>query len=112
MADELSDGTEARQALVVFKDWKRPVQFASGRSEGNDTAAVIQAIKATFPEITKDAECRLQVKSEEWGGEYLDLPEHAPIPDRSTLKVIILEAEHSQVRLYMYLRHTYDTSLA
>ena len=75
------------EALVSFKNWKRPVRL-SGRPA--ERIGDMQTIRSAFPEV-EEKEVNLQIKSEAWGGEYIDVGVDMPIPDRSSLRLLALE---------------------
>ena len=94
MAEGGQSSTESSwEALVSFEDWKRPVTFSGCHS---DTSHVVKIIKQAFPEIPEGQVCRLQIKSQMWGGQYVDLPEGTMIPDRSNVRVILVELDGSR----------------
>ena len=81
---------EIKTALVCLGDRKREVAFASkgGRE------ALIRAVREVFNDVLSDdddsdEQLLLQIKNEEWNGEFVDLV--SEVPDRSVLKVVVVK---------------------
>lgn len=73
-----------KSVLLCFGEHKRPVTFSSDPSfeRKNLEEAIINNVI--------EGSC-LQTKSEGWGGEFVDLPDDAQLPDGSVVRAIILE---------------------
>ena len=75
MANKL-DVSASKTVLVSFCDRKRPVTFTSGNKE---TSSLICAFKETFADVLGEEsentspDVLLQVKDEDWEGEYVDI---------------------------------------
>ena len=64
----------------------RHVSFSTAESV-TDTEALMQAIRTTFKDnLQSGQEFSLQLKSEEWGGEFIDLQGTQEIADRSVVR--------------------------
>ena len=64
----------------------RYVSFSTAESV-TDTEALMQAIRTTFKDnLQSGQEFSLQLKSEEWGGEFIDLEGTQEIADRSVVR--------------------------
>ena len=86
-----------RDVLVSFREWKRPVTFYPSRS-GEDRKFVLEEIKRTFADVADDSvfrDCLLQVRSGDWGGEFVDVQEDASISDRAVLRIVSIESSSS-----------------
>ena len=76
---------DEKQVLVGYFDHNRIVRFAT-RDQ------LVPSIKATFNEVIPPNEIPnicIQIKSEDWGGIFIDLAPEDDVPDRSVLRVII-----------------------
>ena len=88
-----------KTVLVRFCERSRPITFTSGGSDSeSDSDLVLKQFLRTFDDqITKSAAQRnelfLQIKEEEWGGEFVDVSREQVIPDRSVLKVLVEKSE-------------------
>ena len=76
--------------LVSFKGRKRTVRFIS--TGQGDSDAILKVFFETFRDQLKSAAVAkpgffLQVKDEEWGGEFVDVDPTQEVPDRSILQV-------------------------
>ena len=67
--------------LACFGDSKRVVACCSYDVE--------TAVKQVFGDLLSGREFFLQLKSEEWGGVFIDVMESENIPDKSLLKVTL-----------------------
>ncbi len=73
--------------LVNMGDNKRIVPFLAS-SRGDDAEALSVAIQATFSDVLLPGQTFfLQLKSEEWGGAFIDLLQ-GEIPDKSVIKAV------------------------
>ena len=74
----------AIQVLVRIGPHSRVVRIESRRE-------LVPTIRRSFADVPRVANaCKLlvQIKDEDWGGEFVDLKEDQVIPDRSVLNVI------------------------
>lgn len=90
--------------LVCLGKRKWEVAFID---DGEGLNTLLDAIRETFSDVFGDEQLLLQVKNEEWSGEFVDVT--GDVPDKSVLKVILLSdcltksgtlhiAGHSRVR--------------
>lgn len=77
MADE-------KQALVQYAVYSRVIRFTDGR-----LPAISAAILRTFSDIQPPVpdQMNIQMKREEWGGEFVDVGDDEVVTNRSVLKV-------------------------
>ena len=68
--------------LVSVGENRRPVAFIGGVNE------LKKAVQKKFRDCLKSDEIIVQIKSEDWDGEFIDVKENDDIPDRSVVKVI------------------------
>ena len=80
-----------KQVIVSMGDNKRVVSFSNtATSAVSDAKALTQAIRASFKDILQPGqEFFLQLKSEEWGGVFLDLLGSEEIANRSVVKAVL-----------------------
>ena len=82
-----------KKVLVCLGDRKREVIF---------TTDIMGAVRSSFSDILpaahdgRPAKFILQLKNEEWGGDFLDVADESEVPDRSVLKVILSNEVESQ----------------
>ncbi len=78
-----------KSLLVCFGERKRPVTFTSDGTT-NERKSLLSAVKEAYENsagnIGNDAV--MQIKSELWGGEFVDLREDEIIPDRAVVRVV------------------------
>ncbi len=87
-----------KEVLCVFGQRRRPMSFSVGVGEA-DYDCVLREAKKVFEDIIPSSSILiLQVKNEEWSGEFTDLKEADTIPDRSIVRLV---AEVPQV-LYVF----------
>ena len=77
---------------MSYDSWKRPVKLSECASERE---ADVCAIKCAIPE--ENGLFSLQIKSEAWEGEYIDLSSDDPILDRFNLRIVLLKVEVSSI---------------
>ena len=95
---------EEKRVLVKLGDSNRPVSFVSDGE--NDQDIVIKEIRKVYhDEIPENSSFILQMKDEEWGGEFVDIsPSQTNIASRSILKVIVKKVSFNTVNhLYLLL---------
>ena len=85
-------------SMVLFGKRKRLVSYSPST---DSRAKFLQGILAQFNDVDelKDAtpsELLLQIKSEEWGGEFIDVLDDKVIPDHSTLQISRLRRPEKQ----------------
>lgn len=112
MANKL-DVSASKTILVSFRDRKRPVTFTSGNKE---TSSLICAFKETFADVLGEEsentspDVLLQVKDEDWGGEYVDILGDT-VQDRAVVKALLaskhVSNEYETIGNYTELIHLY-----
>lgn len=70
------------KALVLLGENTRVVYY-------NTTNDLKDNILQTFKNVIEDHDFFLQVKSEEWGGLFVDLNNDEQVPDKSVIKAVI-----------------------
>ena len=71
-SDFLNMAAAMKEVLVCLGERKRGVSFASGDPD-EEREALLQAIVEAFVDMKIRDDLVLQLKSEEWGGEFVDL---------------------------------------
>ena len=104
---DMVDAETAKKVLIFFKGRKRSLCFTStGRNCDNDE--ILKAFIATFQdqlnEAAKPDHFFLQVKDEEWEGEFVDVNPSDEIADHSNLQ--ILEVKKFISRIAIMCSHT------
>ena len=85
----------AKTVLVCLGENSRSVTFEGGANLMEEKKQLVKAIEVSFKDVLggKAGEITvLKIKSEEWGGEFVDLQERC-IPDRAVVKVSVEENE-------------------
>lgn len=75
-----------KKVLVKFGDHCRPVQFTGDHDE------LVLKTKEEFA-LNQQEDLLLQIKDEDWGGEFIDLSASDEIPDKSVLKLVLLKKQ-------------------
>ena len=106
---DLSASTSSKTVLVYFWDRRRPVTFSSGNEE---TSSLICAFKETFAdalggekETGTPLEVLLQMKDEDWGGEFVDI-QGGTVPDRAVVKALLASKHVSNYKSSCVFRFT------
>ena len=87
VVEQSSENTGERSVLICFGDRSRPVTFSSG--SGSDKARLLSAANAVFEGITPfDGHSLVQVKSEMWQGEFVDVDDSDTIPHKAIVRVV------------------------
>ena len=82
---------DMKRVLVEMGNNRKPVCFVSDSDETNLTL-VKKAIVSVFNiQLSESENILVQVKSEEWGGLWVDIEEEERIVDKSVLKAIICQ---------------------
>ena len=85
-----------KEALVRVGVYSRVVRF-------NDKEDLYLNIRAAFSDVCQvgatNTKLLVQIKDQQWGGEFLDLQEGQNIPDRSVLNVVVI-TQAEQVGLF------------
>ena len=75
---------------------RRAVCFRRSETAAAERKAFVASVASAFEdifggdeELPSSSSLLVQVKSEEWGGEFVDLMSDASIPDRSILRVVV-----------------------
>ena len=89
-------GMENKRILVEIGSNRRPVVFKP--KSGRELVELKQAVVESFQDVLNTADLNdllVQVKSEEWGGEFVDVLDSDSIPDKSIIKIRAITAEVS-----------------
>ena len=82
---------DLKRVLVEIGNNRKPVCFVSDPAE-TDLTIVKKAIVSVFNiQLSESESILVQVKSEEWGGLWVDIGEEEQIADKSVLKAIICQ---------------------
>ena len=90
----MAASSSSKSVLVCLGESRRPVSFRRGDTAATERKALVLSVASAFEDVF-DAEppspsnLLLQLKSEEWGGEFVDLKSDEPIPDRSVLRIVL-----------------------
>lgn len=76
-----------KEVLINYLCYKRPVKFTTGELK----KSIVQ--KFSDKGLTTQSKLVIQLKSEEWNGEWVDVLEDSVVPDKSVLKVILEKYE-------------------
>jgi hypothetical protein len=79
-----------KTVLVSLGDNTRVVSFTADSSAG-DSEALTESVKSTFQDVLPGQSFFLQIKSEDWGGVFLDLLPEDRIPDKSVIKAVLVK---------------------
>ena len=87
--DATSSSSGLYNSLVIFGSRKRPITYSPSITKED----ILQEIINLFSDVdelqfVESSELVLQIKSEEWYGEFVDVIEGSNIPDRSVLQII------------------------
>ena len=86
----VSGAAATKEVLACFGDHKRVLNFSSTVKEIDDLK---RAFLATFSDVlesgVEEKNVVVQLKSEVWGGEFLDITDDQLIPDRSVIKIAL-----------------------
>ena len=84
---------DLKRVLVEIGNNRKPVCFVSDQAEHEtDLTLVKRAIVSVFNiQLSESESILVQVKSEEWGGLWVDIGEEDQIADKSVLKAIICQ---------------------
>jgi len=80
-----------KKVLVCFGDRKRCVNIPAESENDLEylNAIAIEVLKDVLP--TSAIQIFLQLKDEEWGGEFVDIYDNQVIEDRSIVKMVVSE---------------------
>ena len=96
-----------RTVLGCFRQHKRPVTFMED-GDRKDRSIFIAAFRNAYCDVLDQAEVEadtvltVQVKNEQWGGEFVDMGDDEKIPDRAVLRVVVEVQVCSCVSDYCY----------
>ena len=82
--------------LVRYGERSRSVTFTSG-SESDSDLLLKEVVKTFDDQMPKSTKLFLQIKEEEWGGEFVDVSRTQSIPDRSVLKVVMQKVSANNI---------------
>ena len=93
-----------KTVLVTLGDNTRVVSFNNLSSMIQSYGAVLtEAVKATFKDVLLPGRSFfLQLKSEEWGGVFLDLLPNDDIPDKSVIRAVLQPTTEVYILLCRY----------
>lgn len=101
IAGDMDSSSGLYNSLVIFGSRKRPITYSPSITKED----ILQEIINLFSDVdelkfVESSELVLQIKSEEWFGEFVDVIEGSNIPDRSVLQVIreVQTKQQPQVR--------------
>lgn len=80
-----------KHVLVCLGERRREVVFNSNGNIAEEKKSLLIALREAYNDVSQlheDAEIVLQVKSEAWGGEFIDIKEEM-IMDKSVIKVFL-----------------------
>ena len=98
----IMDQSSERKVLIVINEHRRPVSFSCHHDLDESRKALTAAICAKFNDVVPlKSEFIFQVKSEEWGGEFVDWCE-ADIADKSVVKTVLVPTS-VEVHISVYL---------
>ena len=79
------------KVLVKFGEICRVISFPSSHHYDNNSAALENEIKKSFSaDIPANARLILQLKDEEWNGEFVDINPEKRIPNKSVVKAVMI----------------------
>ena len=85
----MADST--KRVLVRVGQNNRPVTLDPGDSS-TDVERLMKSVYLCFKDVLKadasDSSIILQIKSEDWGGEFVDIESNSTIPDKSVIRVL------------------------
>ena len=83
------DDVEEKEFLCCFGERKRPIKYKADPIKG-DLSSALEAVRTVFEEvITPTCEVFLQLKHEDWSGEFVDILEMDSIPDRCVIRAVV-----------------------
>ena len=96
-----NENKSTKEVLICFGDRKRPVKFVTSENDPDEELpSLTAAAKAAFSDILERENTQqliLQIKSERWNGEFVDvLANGNTIPDNSVLQMYLGETEKSR----------------
>lgn len=77
-----------KQVLLCYSKRKHPMKFSHYQSILEEQKALLCEAKYVFEVGDYEGEIILQIKSEAWGGKFIDLQTDEPVPDRSILRMV------------------------
>ena len=91
---ESSTSARYKNVLVCFKENKRPISFLPNDDVNEERQSFFEAFKVAYRDIFKDSticpsDMQIQMKSEDWGGEFVDINDETVICDRDVVRIIL-----------------------
>ena len=77
-----------KSILVQFGEHRRPLSIPANQNV--EAANLKERVRTAFMDVIAEADFFLQLKDDEWGGEFVDLVGQE-IPDHSILRVMICQ---------------------
>ena len=96
--DSIARGKMEKEVLVLFGERKRPVRFKAKEDPIDEKASLISATRDVFKDVLGEQvdandgqagpnDIILQIKSEKWSGEFVDLHGSMGVADGSVLRM-------------------------
>lgn len=86
--EEREGSSLQKQVLLCYNERKYPMKVSQYVSILEEQNALLCEAKRVFDVADCDGEMILQIKSEAWGGEFIDLQTDEAVPDRSILRMV------------------------
>ena len=96
--------TPDKSVLVRYCERSRPVSFTSKSSTSDVVIVMEQFFEVFHDQITEPAASSvlvLQIRLEEWAGEFVDVSNTDMIPDRSVLRVLQIKRQSKDKNVSM-----------
>ena len=98
---------DAKVVLACFGDHKRELNFSEASSAQLEVKNLKRAFLAAFSDViesgVEEKNLVVQLKSEVWGGEFLDITDDQSIPNHSVVKVALTSTSASVSYVYLYI---------
>ena len=79
--------------LVCFHEMRRPISFEAKSTATEERHAVFEAVKEVFGDVFAEGRFDtssfvLQAKSEDWGGEFVDIIDDQLFGDKQVVRIV------------------------